>query len=251
MIRRIPPGYVRFEAGVAEAVAHESVALGVREALGAGSLYAFAAAHPDRRDLTGRLPAYSIPLPNGGPRVVVRRSHHGGWLAGITRDLFVTPTRAPYELLVSLLLGRAGIATPPVLAYATYPAGPILRRSDVATLEVAGADLGAWLLEPDAQSTAERWLAPVADLLKGLTRAGAWHPDLNVKNILLAADDGGVMRAFVLDVDRIEFHLPDDPTVRAANFNRLERSLRKWRSRAATVIDDRLLRHLRELAFAT
>ncbi len=251
MIRRIPPGYVRFEVGKVEAVANESVAVMIKEALGAGSLYEYAARHPDRRELNGRLPAYAVPLPNGGPQIVVRRSHHGGLLANLTRDLFLTPTRAPYELLASLVLGRAGIATPPVLAYAIYPAGPILRRSDVATLEVAGADLGAWLIAPDATSTAERWLGPVAELLKGLTRAGAWHPDLNVKNILLTTDDTGAVRAFLLDVDRIEFHLPDDPTVRAANFNRLERSLRKWRSRAATAIDDHLLRQLRDLAFAT
>jgi 3-deoxy-D-manno-octulosonic acid kinase len=250
MILRIPQGYARFRVGYVDAVAHEAVTSGVREALGGQSLYEYAASHPERVEMTGRLPAYAAPLPFGGPRVVVRRSHHGGLLARLTRDIFLSPTRAPYELLVSLLLRRAGVPTPAVMAYALYPVTPLLRRADIATLEVRGYDLGAVLANPASEESAAAWLAPVSDLLKGLTRAGAWHPDLNIKNILLAPDEAGATRAYVLDVDRIQFHLPDDPTVRSANFNRLERSLRKWSERATMAIDDRL-RLLRELTFAT
>jgi len=248
VIVRVPQGYTRLRVGDADAVAQDAAVASVREALGATTLYEYAASHPDRRDLMGRRPAFAVPLPLGGPLVVVRRSHHGGLLAGLTRDLFLPPTRAPYELLVSLLLARAGIPTPPVIAYAVYAAGPLFRRSDVATLEVRGADLGT-VLERDPNGSPLEWLEPVAELLRGLARAGAWHPDLNVKNILLSSDDTGLTRAFVLDVDRINFHPPEDPNVRAANFQRLERSLRKWYGQA--MLDARVVGDLRKLAFAT
>lgn len=251
MILRIPQGFERFRVRDVDAVAHERVATNIREVLGTESLYSYAARHPDRRELVGRLPAYAAPLPSGGPRVVVRRSHHGGMLARVTRDVFLSPTRAPYELLVSLLLGRAGVPTPPVLAYALYPVAPLLRRADVATGELVGDDLGHVLEQGAAGATPDAWLPPVSALLRRLTAAGAWHPDLNVKNILLAPDEAGATVAWVLDVDRIRFHSPEDPTVRAANFNRLARSLRKWGARAASAVDERVVRHLRDLAFAT
>jgi 3-deoxy-D-manno-octulosonic acid kinase len=251
MIQRVPQGYTRFRVGQADAVAQDGATVGVREALGGGSLYEFAATHPERRELAGRRPAYAIPLPFGGPRIVVRRSQHGGLLAPLIRDLFLPPTRAPYELLVSLLLARAGVRTPAVIAYAVYPVGPLFRRSDVATAEVRGEDLSAVLRRAPNESPPGAWLAPVAELLDGLARAGAWHPDLNIKNILLGPDDAGNPRAYVLDVDRIGFHPPEDPNVRAANFQRLERSLRKWSQSGATAIDEGMVCHLRELACPT
>lgn len=251
MIVRVPPGYTRLRVGDADAVVQDSATTAVREALGMGTLYDYATSHPERRELVGRRPAYAVPLPSGGPQVVVRRSQHGGLLAQFTRDLFLPPTRAPYELLVTLLLAREGVATPPVIAYAVYPAGPLLRRSDVATAEVRGEDLSVVLGNGPNESASDAWLAPVSELLKGLARAGAWHPDLNIKNILLASTDAGDTRAYVLDVDRIQFHPPQDPNVRLANFQRLERSLRKWSEQAATALEPRIVGHLRDLAFAT
>jgi hypothetical protein len=250
MILRVPQGYTRLRVGDADAVSLDSVANSLRDVLGTGSLYDYAASHSERRELVGRRPTYAIPLPLGGPRVVVRRSQHGGVLAPLLRDLFLPPTRAPYELLVSLLLLRSGVPTPAVIAYAVYPVGPLLRRSDVATAEVQGEDLSAVLGQEPNEAPLETWMAPVSELLKGLARAGAWHPDLNLKNILLAPDASGKKRAYVLDVDRIHFHPPEDPNVRSANFQRLERSLKKWSERAATALDEQVLRHLRELAFA-
>jgi hypothetical protein len=42
----------------------------------------------------------------------------------------------------------------------------------------------------------------------------------------------------VLDVDRIRFHLPDDPMVAQANVERLERSLRKLRAAGSIELSD-------------
>ena len=244
---RVPHGFTRFSHGGAEVVAMETVGDGVREALGGGTLYAWASGHPDRREYRGRQAAFSAPLPFGGPRVVVRHSRHGGLLALLTRDIFLAPTRAPYELLVSALLGRAGVPTPPVIAFALYPVAPLLWRSDIASLELHGQDLGTIMAE-SATGGRGAWLDSVAALLRGLTRAGAWHPDLNVRNILLTNDDDGARRAFVLDVDRIRFHPPGDPNVRDANLQRLMRSVRKWRAAGSPAFDESELRTLRELA---
>jgi len=245
----VPSGYVRVEHTEAEVVALASHAAAVREALAGGTLYQWAASHPERRVYSGRLPAYAAPLPGGGPRVVVRRAHHGGWLATVTGDLFFPPTRAPRELEVSQRLEQAGILTPEVVAYAVYPAGPLLRRSEVATREIAPAeDLGAGLLaarDPDARRALLRL---AGELLVALTRAGAWHPDLNVKNILLAPDQYGVRRAYLLDVDRVRFVAPGDVAAARANWARLLRSARKWRARHGAGFDEAELGALCALA---
>src|SRR5690606_16154026 len=155
--------------------------------LEAQTLHAWAAHQPARRALHGRGVAWAVALP-GGTNVVVRHSRHGGALAGLTGDRFLAPTRAPHELSVSLWLQSSGVHTPTMIAYATYPAGPLLRRSDVVTAEVPGArDLGSVCMEGGAELDAA--LDSTGILLDSLARAGAHHPDLNVKNVLLA--DGG------------------------------------------------------------
>ena len=70
--------------------------------------------------------------------------------------------------------------------------------------------------------------------------AGVRHHDLNVKNVLLARDDD-VLKAFLLDVDRVTFDAPDSAEVRAGNVARLLRSARKWRDERGGVFDEREL----------
>ncbi|HEX4935798.1 MAG TPA: lipopolysaccharide kinase InaA family protein [Gemmatimonadaceae bacterium] len=229
-----PPGYVRVDVPHGYAVVHQKLADGVREALAAGTLYAWASTHPDRRQMQGRLPVYAASLPHDGPTVAVRHAQHGGVLAPLLRDLFLPPTRAPRELLTALLLARSGVPTPPVAGYAVYRAGPLLRRADVMTILLPGEDLGAMLRAATGDADRQQLIAPVAGLLGALTQAGAWHPDLNVKNILLVPDDAGELHPAVLDIDRVHFAHPGDPNVREANFRRLERSLARWRAQHGT-----------------
>jgi 3-deoxy-D-manno-octulosonic acid kinase len=235
----VPQNYVQVEAprGVT-VVAHHRLADGVRQALASGTLYAWAAAHPERRQLQGRLPVYAAPLSAEGPRVVVRHVTHGGMLAPLLRDLFIAPTRAPLELATSLLLARAGVPTPPIAAFATYRVAPLVRRADVMSIELPGLDLGVSLQEANGEADRQRLIAPVAALLGSLTQAGAWHPDLNVKNILLVPDDAGQLHPAVIDVDRVRFVPPSDPNLREANFQRLARSVRTWRERHGAGFSD-------------
>ena len=243
----LPAGYQRFEIRGADVVARSDAAGGVRQAMASATLYAWASRHPAARTLTGRVPAYAVPLPAGGPTVVVRHAQHGGLLAPLTGDRFLAPTRAPHELEVSLRLCDAGVPTPEIVAYALYPAGPLLARSDVATVLVPDSvDLAA-ILTADDESRRRDALDATAALLRALSAAGAHHPDLNIKNVLLAPAPEGGLRAYVLDVDRVAFGEPGRPRIAIANFGRLVRSARKWRELyAARVTDEDLERVARE-----
>jgi len=234
-----PTGYTRILVPRADVVALASVADAVRQAVMRRSLYAYAASHPARRALRGRGTAYAVPLPDDATRVVVRHSRHGGLFAPVTGDRFLPPTRAPHELRTALQLADAGVATPEVIAYATYPAGPLFRKSDVATREVVGGtDLGDLLAAPHERDELRAILEATANLLRTLERAGAQHPDLNIANVLVVTEPDGSRHAAVLDVDRIEFGIPGDSAIGAANLRRLVRSAHKQRGCGAITVTD-------------
>lgn len=252
MTSAVPKEYSRLRVGAANVIAHDSCVPWAKDAIESrGSLYQWASEQPDRREMTGRVPAYSITLPGHDRRVVVRHSHHGGLLGRLTGDLFLPPTRAPYELMVSHLLAGLGVRTPLVVAIAVYPVGRILRRSDVVTLELEGRDLGRALQDGPDADVRRGWLDAVAVMIRSLTTVGAWHPDLNVRNVLLVQNGPSAWDAFVLDIDRLQFAPPSDPTVRDANLDRLERSNRKLRTQVGAGFTDAEFGQLRELASAT
>lgn len=251
MTPAIPRDYSRFHVGPAHVIAHESCVDWAKSVLPQQTLYEWAGTQPDRAELGGgRLPAWSVLLPGQDRRVVIRHSHHGGLLGRMQGDLFLPPTRAPYELLISHLLAGLGVRTPLVVAIGVYPAHRYLRRSDVVSLELPGRDLGKALRDAPDADVRRGWLASIAALIRSLTTIGAWHPDLNVGNVLLVESGPNAWDAYVLDIDRLQFSPPSDPTVRDANLDRLERSIRKMRARFGVGFDDAEMRHLRELASA-
>jgi hypothetical protein len=231
-----PAGYVEHvdaSTRIVSLAAEAAAVVAARDASGAaGTLYYYARAHPERRALHGRAPVYAVRLPLTGTRVVVRHGWHGGLLAPVTGDRFLPPTRAPHELRAALRLADAGVPTPEIVAYAIYRAPLGMRRTDVLSREVPdSADLAA-LLAPDADDgTRAAALAATAELLRALAGAGARHPDLNAKNILVSTHPapGTGLRAHVLDVDRVLFE-QDRAAIARANSERLVRSLRKLRA---------------------
>lgn len=230
----VPDGYVRINEGAARAVVVASCAPAVDGILGERSLYEWASTHAERREYMGRGPTFGVPLPECGIRVVVRRARHGGLLAPLLRDIYLPPTRAPRELAMSLFLRRLGVATPAVIGYVTYGAGPFMLRADVMTAEVPNAgDLGDFLAQTtEPAERLEAWRA-TARLLHRLAQTGVWHPDLNAKNVLILPpgfdETSGrtVHTAIVLDIDRVRLVVPGDPQLAEANLERLLRSLRK------------------------
>jgi hypothetical protein len=240
MAASAPRGYVQFDVGVAHVVCMEHVADAIEAALASGTLYDYAAHHPEARPLVGRAISYAVPLPHDVERAVVRHNRHGGLLAPLTGDVFRTPTRAPLELAISERLRELRVPSPRMLGYVTYPAAPGFARADVVTREVRGAqDLSAALMTDDAVLR-ERALRATTTLLHALSDAGVRHHDLNVKNVLLQNRDGELPLALLLDVDRVVFG-GDKTSVRAANLARLLRSARKWQSlHGARVTDSEL-----------
>jgi hypothetical protein len=241
-----PPGYESFVVGRARVVARQSVAGAVRDAMTAQTLHEWAARQPNARGMQGRAMAWATALPNG-VEVVVRHSEHGGLFARITQDLFRAPTRAPLELAAALRLADAGVPTPEVLAYAVYPAfGPFV-RADVATRLLRGVTLpDAWEAagSEDARSAL---VDALAVLLASLRRAGAHHPDLNVRNVLVL-DSRTVPTVAVLDVDRVTFGAPGDPAHAVLNVRRLLRSMAKERVGYGADITSRLAQRLNATA---
>jgi 3-deoxy-D-manno-octulosonic acid kinase len=216
-----------------------------------GTLYAWAEAQPQPRALQGRGVVYVAEVPEADETVAVRHAWHGGLFAPLTGDRFLMPTRAPREAAASVALRDAGIDTPAVLAYALYPAGPGLRRVDVCTRYVRdGWDYGAVLasLAPGLDRDAAD--AAVLDLLARLARAGIVHPDLNVKNLLLVPSAHGAPRAWLLDVDVVEFTGGSATATMRRNFARLGRSVRKWHQRHEQPLDKAWLTHLAARATA-
>ncbi len=245
------PGYARLSGNGIRGLVIESSRAGVEAALKTGTLYEFASRQPGVRKFTGRVPAYAITLPEGGADVVVRHSMRGGALARTGSDLFFPPTRGLRELINAFRLRVAGVPTPEVVAFVTYRAGPVFRRSDVATSEIRnGHDLSVVLKEMPSGDHREACLRAVGELVASLNKVGAHHPDLNIRNILVTWEGDHGARAHVLDVDRIRFHVPDDPMVARANIERLERSLRKVRDQGLFQITDEEVGIIREAAGA-
>lgn len=225
----VPPGYVALSEpgveGAVLAVLEESL----RKALADGTFYAFAEHHAEARPFSGRGLAYAVPL-SSGDSVVVRRSRHGGLLGPLRDDKFVGATRAPRELELSLKLRVRGVSTPEIVAYATYPAGPIFRRADVVTREVPKSrDLAAALGALSRSDSKRALISATGKLLASLSIAGVRHPDLNLKNVLIADNEFGGVEAYALDVDRVWFDTPGKQSVLEANLRRLSRSAAKGR----------------------
>lgn len=243
-----PAGYEQLAIGGITAIVRTGAVAGVRTALRiAPTLHAWAASAPAAQAFAGRGTAWGATLPCGSTPVVVRRSRHGGLLGPLQGDRFLSPGRAPAELEVALRLQEAGVRTPDVVAYALYPAGPGLCRIDVVTRRLpAGADLPACWREADPAHH-DAMLTAVALLLRDLQAAGAWHADLNAKNIYLV-ETGARWQAWALDVDRVVFGRPNDPRIGARNLARLVRSLRKWRTRHGLAVDDGAIARLSALA---
>ena len=64
-------------------------------------------------------------------------------------------------------------------------------------------------------------------LIAALASVGAYHADLNVRNVLVSTSADGRRTAHAIDVDRVEWGHPGDPGLVRANLDRLHRSARK------------------------
>lgn len=230
-----PEGYSEGRWDTARIVARHEALHHVQERIAAhGSLYAYAAAHPEARSMEGRRRIYVVPAPGGG-RWLIRRLSHGGLLAPITRDLFLragTP-RPLNELRLSCELRRRSIETPAVIAAVVYRAGPLLYRGEVAREEVPEAlDLAGCLFGPRKMDAERRLcvLAAAGSLVGALHRVGLSHPDLNLRNVLVRPWDAEPT-AYILDLEKCRLLNSLSGWRRGLMLRRLRRSARRFEER--------------------
>lgn len=179
--------------------------------------------------LHGRARLRSLRLDNG-ERVLLRRYRHGGALRGLTGDFFFTwPPRPFRELIVTEELRRRGIPTVEVYGACVEPVWGPFYRGWLATRALEGAqDLWAALQSGFVRELGEEAaLRAVAKSLRALHRQGVYHADLNLKNILLRRENGGVT-GYIIDFDKAKLVLGSlPPPLAKKNLDRLLRSARK------------------------
>ncbi|HSG81811.1 MAG TPA: lipopolysaccharide kinase InaA family protein [Gemmatimonadota bacterium] len=227
----VPEGYSHERIGQADVLARNDVLGDVRAALlDAGTLYDYAARHPEAEAVRGRQTLYVIPGP-GSQRWIVRQLSHGGLLAPITGRRFLRRgTPRPFnELQLSLTLRQAGIHTPAVVAAAVYHRG-LFYGGDVAREAIGDAhDLADCLFGEIELDASQRGTVLVAAgrLIGSLHRAGVLHPDLNLRNILIQNPQEAAA-AYILDIEKCRIVPQLSGAQREGMLARMARSAHKF-----------------------
>jgi tRNA A-37 threonylcarbamoyl transferase component Bud32 len=189
-----------------------------------GSVYAEVQDQDSSLVLYGRQPLVAGML--AGVPVLVKRLYHGGFLAGLTGDRFLTSRRFRTHLECGEFLAANGVPTPETLFVAWRRRG-LLVRGEIGVRYIARAFDAAGHLFPHPHALPADWrqrIAAVAAVTARLHRLGVEHGDLNLRNFLFVPSGD----LHILDLDKAHRHRPPVPDVaRRRNLARLERSLRK------------------------
>jgi hypothetical protein len=188
----LPAGYEKLQLNGTVAVMDAALHGDIVDALRSGTVHDYLRSQPGAEGFRGRGVAWAGVLPKSGDHVLVRRSAHGGVFAPLTGELFAGPARAENELRVSRTLAERGVPTPAVLGYVQYPAALMLCRIDVIVRFIASASDLVSVLQM-YRSGPERAAAIVAagELLRAMAIAGAEHPDINLRNVLVQVSSAG------------------------------------------------------------
>jgi 3-deoxy-D-manno-octulosonic acid kinase len=194
--------------------------------------------------LRGRRAVVAGELP-GGAGVVVKRLSHGGLLAGLTDDRFLTAGRFRTQVLLADHLSSYGVPTPEV-AFAGWRRVRGLVRGEIGTRRVAGGQDAADYFFGEPGTLPVGWLGiatAIGKQVANMHRVGVWHGDLNLMNLYLG-NRGEVM---VLDLDKgVLTPGPVGRGAREGNLARLERSIRKQGRRSAPELVDGVVVAVRE-----
>jgi len=227
------PGYRECQIGNVRVMAQADACDFLEDVLErAGSLFLWARAQSQARTIQGRRPLRVVPWPpdaDSAGHAVVRELHHGGLLEGLTGRRFLrgTSTRPFNEIRMATALDRAGIPTPKVLAACVYPrgifySGDIARRWLPDTCDLSEALFGS-AADPARQL---KVMTAAGDLVGRLHRVGLYHPDLNLRNILV--DEMDEPRSCVIDLEKARIVPKLSDGKRRAMLDRLRRSARRF-----------------------
>ncbi len=177
----------------------------------------------------GRGRLTSIVLPDGAP-ALVRSYRRGGMVRYLTRDLFCTwPPRPFVELAATEYASHRSISTLEVVAACVERSWGPFYRGWFVTRELTGSkDLWATLREGN-YTAAEKiaLLRAVARRIRWMHLQGVYHPDLNLKNLLVRKERNAI-QAYIIDFDkaRLFSHALSGRNA-GKNLERLYRSARK------------------------
>lgn len=162
-----------------------------------------------------------------GEEAVLKHFRRGGILGPVLGDYYWGRHPRPLqEIADSERLRAAGIRTPEILAAHVRYLFPWLYQADLVTRRVPEAkDLADFLVETRG-SRRGRALQAVGRLVRRLERAGAHHPDLNLRNFLIEQSPVGD-EAWLIDLDRLSWPESVDDGTRVAHLARILRSYRK------------------------
>lgn len=163
----------------------------------------------------------------GEQEFVLRHYHRGGLVAKVNKDSYLytglKKTRAYQEFVVTETLANQSLPVPRPMAGRVIRRG-LFYRADLITEKIAGArDLVAVL---KTAPLSQEMYRNIGAMIRAFHRAGLWHADLNIHNILLDAQD----KLWLIDFDRCEFREQADAW-RQDNLQRLRRSFLKEKNK--------------------
>jgi|GEM_PF-719401 len=172
----------------------------------------------------GRGVYFSYKPSNSPRRFVIKRYMRGGLIRFLMKDMFLDGSRPFQELYISNLAREKGINTPEIVAILVEHR--IFFRFTSIMEEISPLeDLYNYL----KTNTAKKFLLKKLALeLRHLHSLGIYHPDLNLKNILVS--DSGVPEArsiFFIDFDKATIWTELSEKQKLTNVKRLNRSVEK------------------------
>lgn len=177
-------------------------------------------AEPSSAEGRAAYPAYALDAK--GLRAILKHGRRGGLLKG---DLFFGLRRPLREFMLSDQARKKGVPTPVVAAARVRSVLGLGYRGDLLVVEIPDAkDLGDLLRHPPATARERnRAIRAAARAVRKAHDAGLLHADLNLKNVLVRADE-----AWVIDLDKSVLRAaPLGQAERASNLLRLYRSFLK------------------------
>ena len=177
--------------------------------------------------LGGGRQAHPVVVLPTGEKAVVRRYHRGGLMQRFNQSRYFGGNRAFDELRATERARAGGVRTARILAAIEHPR-TMGYTAMLATLLIPGArDAARWLGEEPAD--ADAMLRDAGRQLAAMHAAGVSHPDVNLRNLLVAGGPGAP-EVWLLDFDRARVYAgPATRARRAADLRRLARSARKLR----------------------
>lgn len=176
--------------------------------------------NPEKRFTAGRGAPGILEI--GGRTIVCRQYLHGGWLRGVTGGAFFHEGRALRELEVTAYLEEKGFPVIAPIGYVVEKQASSRRLYFLSLFLEGSRDLMTYFASAGRKERL-RMSGRLAAALFEMGRLGVYHPDLHLRNVLVA-DDGGLVfldfdKAYRKEVARDDYE---------RMFWRLDRFVRKY-----------------------